>query len=43
MLAQHNGVTWRFDWYGLAAVVVIGWAVTWLIYRKSASAAPASY
>lgn len=43
MLAQHNGVTWRYDWWGLLIVVAIGWAVTWLIYRKSASAGPAQF
>jgi uncharacterized membrane protein len=40
MLAQHNSVTWEFGWWGMAIVVLIAWCVTWLIFRKSASAAP---
>jgi len=43
MLAQHNSVTWEFGWWGMAIVVLIGWGVTWLIFRKSASAAPAQF
>lgn len=43
MLAQHNIVMWRYDWWGLAIVVLIGWAVTWLIFRKSASAEAAKF
>jgi len=43
MLATHNVVMWQYDWWGLAIVVLIGWAVTWLIFRKSASAGPARF
>lgn len=43
MLAQHNSVTWEFGWWGMAIVVLIAWCVTWLIFRKSASAAPTQF
>ena len=43
MLAQHNTLTWRFGWWSMGVVVLIGWAVTWLLFRKSASVAPTQF
>ncbi len=43
MLMQHNGVMWEYSWWGMAIVVLISWAVTWMIFRKSASPATAKF
>ncbi len=40
MVVQHNIVMAQYDWYGLAGVVAIGWLVTWMIYKKSATEGP---
>lgn len=43
MIVQHSSVMYEYDWMGLVAVVAVGWLVTFLIFRKSATAGPTAF